>query len=280
MAQSGSAMSARIALDEAASLLATAGLDASEVYELAEVAGADDSRLLALTRERLAGKPLGQLTGRQRFLGLDLLTAPEVLVPRGETELLGRIAIEVLRAAGSEGRDVRFLDLCCGSGNLACAIARQVPTARGWASDLTSPAVELTRRNAERLGLLDRIQVLQGNLFGPLAGLGLEGSLDAVVCNPPYISTSKLGGDRAGLLIHEPREAFDGGPYGLSIHQRVTREAAVFLRPGAPVLVEVGEGEHRQVQLLFERAGGWERPEMRSDGNGVPRVVIARKRTA
>src|SRR5262249_7478021 len=148
-------MNERLALNEAQRLLATAGLDTSEAVQLAEVAGIDDRRLLSLTRERVAGKPLGQLTGQQRFLGLDLLTAPEVLVPRAETELLGRTAIEVLRAAAEGGREMLFLDLCCGAGNLACAIAAAVPTARGWASDLTRPAVELARRNLERLGFQD-----------------------------------------------------------------------------------------------------------------------------
>jgi release factor glutamine methyltransferase len=255
-------------------------VNTSEVDALAEVANGDDERLLSLARERAAGKPLGLLTGRQRFLGLDLLTAPDVLVPRAETELLALTAIEVLRGAGDQSGQVRFLDVCCGSGNLACAIAANVPTALGWASDLTPQAVNLLRRNVERPGLLDRIHVLQGDLFAPLIGLGLEGSLDAVVCNPPYISTGKLAADRAELLLHEPREAFDGGPYGLTIHQRVTREGAAFLRPGAPLLVEVGEGQHRQIALLFDRARVWEKPEMRCDANGVPRVVFARRKAA
>ncbi len=215
---------------------------------------------------------------RQAFLGVELLTAPGVLVARVETELLARAAIEVLRGVAAAGRVPTFLDLCCGSGNLACAIAQHVPSARGWASDLTTPAVELARRNVARLGLDRRVQVLQGDLFAPLAALSLEAPLEAIVCNPPYISTRRLAGDRAALLEREPREAFDGGPYGLSVHQRVARGAAMFLAAGSPVLLEFGEGQDRQVVQLLNRAGCWDEPALFRDVNGTARVVMARRK--
>jgi release factor glutamine methyltransferase len=168
-----------------------------------------------------------------------------------------------------------MVDLCCGSGNLACAIASHFPSLRVWACDLLPAAVELTRRNAEALGVAARVTVLQGDLLAPLADQGLEGTLDALVCNPPYISTGRLAGDRSSLLRHEPREAFDGGPYGLTIHQRVAREAGPLLRPGAPLLMEIGAGQDQQVLRLLDRAGGWHASEVRRDACGVPRVVVA-----
>lgn len=264
-------------LDRAASSLRDAGLDAAEARSLAEAAGADPARLAELVQRRIAGTPLAYLTGRQRFMGIDLLTAPGALIPRPETELLARAAIEFLRPAAQAG-GARFLDLCCGSGNLACAIAVHVPEARGFACDLTPEAVQLARRNVEHLGLAGRVEVLQGDLFAPLAGRGLDGGLDALVCNPPYISTGRLTRDRAPLLAHEPREAFDGGPYGLAIHQRVAREAPAFLRPGAALMIELGEGQDRQVVLLLKRAGSWEEPEVLRDPAGVARAVMARRK--
>jgi release factor glutamine methyltransferase len=212
---------------------------------------------------------------RTRFLSVELRTAPGVLVPRPETELLGSAAVEVLRTVVDH--PPLFVDVCCGSGNLACAIAAAIPAARGWATDLTTAAVDLARRNVEDLGIDSRVQVLQGDLLAPLVGLCSDGTLDAIVCNPPYISTGRLARDRAGLLEHEPREAFDGGPYGLTIHGRIAREAAALLRPGAPLLVEVGEGQERQVVLLLKRAGSWEEPQLHFDG-GSPRVVVARRK--
>src|SRR5205823_4377766 len=105
----------------------------------------------------------------------------------------------------------------CGSGNLSCAIATHVPGARVWSSDILDACVALTRRNVARHGLDARVTVTQGDLFAPLAAFGLEGTVDAVVMNPPYIASVRLEKDRAELLNGEPREAFDGGPYGISM---------------------------------------------------------------
>lgn len=213
------------------------------------------------------------LAGRQTFLDVELLCGPGALVPRPETELLGRRAIEKVRASRAEPR---VIDMCCGAGNLASAIAVHVPAARVWASDLTDGCVGWARRNVDALALSGRVTVKQGDLFAPLAGLGLEGSIDVVVCNPPYISTGRLGSDRASLLELEPREAFDGGPYGLTIHQRVMREALPFLRAGGWLLFEFGLGQERQVKMLFERARSYEEIELVPDATGAMRVVLGR----
>lgn len=251
----------------------------AEAEALARAAGGDPARAEELARARAAGRPLAYLTGRQLFMGVELEAAEGALVPRAETELLGETAVALLREAEvREGRPARFVDLCCGSGNLVCGIAARLPGARAWACDLTGGAVALARRNVARLGLEGRVSVLQGDLLAPLAGLGLEGALDAVVCNPPYISSGRLAKDRAALLAHEPREAFDGGPYGLSIHQRAVREAAPLLRPGGALVFEVGEGQDKQVTSLFARAVSYDAAETRADAAGKGRVVLARKK--
>ena len=211
-------------------------------------------------------------SGRAPFMGLELVIAPGALVPRAETELLGCTALEALRGIDAP----RVIDMCCGSGNLACAIAHRLPAARVWASDLTEGCTTVARRNVQHLRLTERVHVAQGDLFAGLAGLGLEGTVDAVVCNPPYISEKRLEGDRATLLEHEPREAFDGGPYGLSIHQRVLKDAAAFLRPGGVVLFEVGLGQDRQVELLFRRARIYGAATVARDAGGEGRVVYGR----
>jgi release factor glutamine methyltransferase len=220
--------------------------------------------------------------GHQTFLGIDLLCGAGALVPRPETELLGRTAIEKVKAVGASPR---VIDVCCGAGNLGCAIATLVPEARVWATDLTDGCVGWTRRNVEHLRLGDRLTVHQGDLFAGLADAGpggssLEGTIDVIVCNPPYISTGRLAGDRAGLLEHEPREAFDGGPYGLTIHQRVLKEALPFLKPGGWLLFEIGEGQDRQIALLFQRARAYEAIGLAQNAAGTPRVAFGRVKAA
>lgn len=215
-----------------------------------------------------------QQSGRQIFCGIELLAGTGALVPRAETELLGRTAAECLR---EEVAAPRIIDMCCGSGNLACFLATELLHAQIWAADLTEPCVDLARRNADLLGIADRVHVHQGDLFEALQGLELETSIDAVVCNPPYISSGKLASESATLLEHEPREAFDGGPYGLSIHQRVIAEAPLYLKPGGWLLFEFGLGQERQVEKLIERAKRYVDFRTLADANGNPRVAAARR---
>ncbi|MDB5863154.1 MAG: methyltransferase [Betaproteobacteria bacterium] len=215
--------------------------------------------------------------GSTTFMGVELFVAPGALVPRAETELLGNTAVELLRGMAAP---VRAIDMCCGAGNLACGIAHHVADARVWAADLTTPCVEIAQRNVERLGVASRVSVHQGDLFKAFDGVGLEGTIDAVVCNPPYISDKRLEGERAVLLDLEPREAFAAGPYGLGIHMRVVKDALAFLRPGGALLFEVGLGQDRQVKILFERAREYERIEVVHNAAGEGRVVLGYRKPA
>ncbi|RUV29880.1 MAG: class I SAM-dependent methyltransferase [Mesorhizobium sp.] len=210
--------------------------------------------------------------GRTNFMGLELLIAPGALVPRPETELLGTTALDVLSQMNLPAP--RVVDMCCGAGNLACAIARYAPTARVWASDLTDGCVEVARRNVAHHGMADRVSVLQGDLFSAFSGLELDGTMDVIVCNPPYISEKRLERDRAHLTELEPREAFAAGPYGLSIHMRVIKDAPRYLRRGGILLFEVGLGQDRQVISLLERSKAYENIRAVTNEAGEGRVVV------
>lgn len=224
---------------------------------------------------RRAAAPAGGFEPRlHHFMSVTLELVPGVLVPRRETELLGRSAVAILHD-GALGSVV--IDMCCGSGNLALAIAAEIPSARVWAADLTDSTVALARSNAERLVLQDRVTIRQGDLFGALEGEELAGAADMIVCNPPYISTARLDSEGAHLLEAEPREAFDGGPYGISIHQRLIRDALGFLKPGGWLLFEFGLGQDRQVAALIARAKAYEPVTFARDEAGMPRVALARK---
>jgi release factor glutamine methyltransferase len=248
-----------------------------EARRIVEAAYGDRELSLRFVQQRLAGMPLGYVLGYESFMGLKLIAAPGALVPREETELLGYTAVDTLRGLGTPSAKV--IDMCCGSGNLACGIASHLPTVRVWASDVTDGCVTLTRRNVTHLGLEERVTVVQGDLFAGLRDFALEGAVDLVVCNPPYISEKRLAGDRGHLLQHEPREAFDGGPYGLSIYQRVVKEALTFLRPGGTLLFEIGLGQDRQVQMLFDRTHAYEDVRMVKNEAGDSRVASGKTRS-
>lgn len=211
---------------------------------------------------------------RYQFLDLELILLGSVLAPRAETELLACHAIRLLRE--TETTEPLVVDMCCGSGNVGLAIAHAVRSVRLLSADLTEDTVETARANATRLGLADRVSVHQGDLFGALSGEGAEGKASMIVCNPPYISTARLEGESAHLLESEPREAFDGGPYGISIQQRLVREAPTFLKPGGLLLFEFGVGQERQAQSLLTRSRVFECLDFPTDAEGRPRVAVAR----
>lgn len=220
-----------------------------------------------------AGKSNCSLLGPvAMFCGHPFRVGPGVLVPRPETELLARVALASLQGCANP----KIIDMCCGAGNLAVTIALARGDASVVAADLTDAACAFARDNAEHLGVGDRVEVRQGDLFSALDGLDLGEGVDLIVANPPYISTGRLAGDKAYLLGQEPREAFDGGPYGVAIHQRLVREAGAFLKERGVLAFEFGIGQRAQVERLFSRAGNWTDVTFETDAAGEPRVASAR----
>jgi len=268
-------------LDDVIALLVQGGIEeaqseAHRIIKSAEITlpgGEEGAR--AMARRRASGEPLAYVLGHEVFMGVELVAAAGALAPREETELLGNTALAALRAVAATVP--RVIDMCCGSGNLACALAHHMHGTQVWASDLTDGCIAVSRRNVDHVGVSSQVQVSQGDLFAGLQGCGLEGTIDVIVCNPPYISKGKLASERAELLKHEPLEAFDGGPYGLSIHQRVVKDALVFLRPGGILLFEIGLGQDRQVKMLFERTKSYEDIQLVANAAGQVRVVSGRK---
>lgn len=232
--------------------------------------------------EHVTAAPLGSQPGaaipplgdEAMFLGLNLALGPNVLVPRKETELLARVCIDQLRLAPPSAN---VIDMCCGCGNLAVAIACHHETVQLWACDLTMDSVAAAKRNVDRFALQDRVTVILSDMFQSIRGMGLENQVFLVMCNPPYISSSRLQGDRAHLLQREPREAFDGGPYGISIQQRLVRDALDFLVPGGWLAFEFGEGQERQAAAAIARTKSYGELRFVLDHNNIPRVAIAQK---
>jgi release factor glutamine methyltransferase len=255
--------------------------EAREILEVSRALNGDDHISLALdmARKRADGAPLGLVTGRQVFMGVELSTRRDVLVPREETELLGRNVIAILqaRADAEPERELRLIDMGCGSGNITCVAAKAINRLRVWASDITESCTALTLANVALHSLQDQVEVTRGDLFEPLRGRGLESSIDVVGMNPPYLAVTSLENQRADLLRHEPREAFDGGPYGLSLHSRLIRNAPDFLKVGGYLLFEFGLGQAKQVRLLAERSKMYSDIRFSSDQSGEPRVAILRK---
>ena len=155
-------------------------------------------KLENLVRQRLQGTPLAHLTGRQRFMDLELLAGPEALIPRKETELLARGALAVVKEiVAAQGKAV-VVDVCTGSGNIACTIAHYEPNAMVYAADVSPEAVGLAQRNARHIGVHERVTFREGDLLKPFEADPGFGNVDVVTCNPPYI------GRQAGRIRRRP----------------------------------------------------------------------------
>ena len=236
---------------------------------------AGESRLNALIDQRLSGIPLAHLSGRQHFMGLEMLAGKEALIPRAETELLGGAALEVLRGLAANTDSVTVIDVCTGSGNLALALAQHEPKARVFAADLSSEAVDLARRNAVHLGLQSRVEFRVGDLLEPFNQSEFHGRVDLLVCNPPYISSKKVDTMSGEISGHEPRLAFDGGPLGVRILQRLIREAPSYLKTGAWLAFEVGHGQGPSVLKRLQMGGAFVQQRSVCDAHGKIRALLA-----
>jgi release factor glutamine methyltransferase len=251
-------------------------VQAASERALPALTAAQSQRLAELVDERLHGTPLAHLTQRQRFMGLELLAGPQALIPRRETELLGHAAAQLLAEAARGGRAVLALDVCTGSGNLALGMAALVPTARVLAADLSPEAVALARQNVLALGLQQRMDVREGDLLAPFDEVEFVGQIDVLTCNPPYISSPKIDTLPSEIAAHEPRLAFDGGPFGIRILQRLIREAPRFVRPGGWLAFEVGLGQGPAVSKRLTPTAGYAEVRALADAQGEVRALLAR----
>jgi release factor glutamine methyltransferase len=200
-----------------------------------------------LIKKRLAGEPVAYLLGEHEVWGLPVYVDRDVLVPRPDTETV----VEVARDTVADRKaPCRVLDLCTGSGAIAIALAKELPAAMVVATDVSAAAVAIARRNAERNGFAERVEVRAGDLFAPLAGE----TFDLIVSNPPYIASAVIP-TLSAEVKREPVLALDGGADGLGFYDRICAEAAAHLVAGGALVVEHGYDQADAVRARFERAG-------------------------
>ncbi len=223
---------------------------------------------LQLIERRFHGEPIQYITGETEFYGLPFRVTPDVLIPRPETEHLVERAV----ATAPLFRRPRVVDVGTGSGAIAIAVAHEWPEATITAIDISAPALELARRNAERIGFADRIRFLDGDLLAPVKGEQFE----IIVSNPPYVPEL----DRPTLSVevrdHEPALALFAGPDGLAVYRRLIPAAFACLIPAGYLLLEIGYGQSAAINALLSEAG-FANIEFLPDLQGIPRVVSAQR---
>ena len=229
-----------------------------------------ESKVADYLDRRLKGEPVAYITGAWEFYGLPMTVTPDVLIPRMDTELLVDTAKSLL-----VGRkmDARILDLCCGSGCIACALGHELPASKLVAVDISASALQVCRKNLAANRLSSRCLTLQADAIAapPLS----IGSFDMIVSNPPYIESGEIMTLDSSVRDYEPIWALDGGEDGLRFYKGILKYWKSLLRPGGYMLFEVGEGQAETVKELF-LAAGFASAETRKDTLGVERVVIGK----
>ena len=237
------------------------------------------ARLKALISQRLAGTPLAYLTGRQQFMNIELLADRRALIPRKETELLGYTALNILDDIRlNDATGLRAIDLCTGSGNLACAMAKHLPELHITGSDISIEALTCAMGNRSFLNLdPQRIGFIASDLLYGFNPSACRQKISMIICNPPYISEAKVSQLDKEIICHEPSQAFNGGPLGLSILTRLVKESAAYLTDHGWICCEVGLGQGKWLAQRFERTRSYQRVITTSDTSGEIRVVAAQR---
>lgn len=228
----------------------------------------DDQRAVMrdLVKRRGAAEPVAYLVGHREFFSLDFDVRPGVFIPRPDTEILVLAALDVLKDRTSP----QALELCSGSGCISVAIARNHPTVQITAVELSPQVIETTRSNVLKHQVDDRVAVLQGDLFSPLAA---ETRFDLIVSNPPYVQQGEIAGLAADIRDHEPHLALNGGEDGLDVIRRLVRESVARLKPGGWLMFELSpEQADAAVQLM--NMAGYVHVGVRNDLSGQARVVV------
>ncbi|MEU0037150.1 MULTISPECIES: peptide chain release factor N(5)-glutamine methyltransferase [unclassified Streptomyces] len=238
--------------------------------ELHTVKDADfDARYWEVIARREAREPLQHITGHAYFRYLELQVGPGVFVPRPETESVVGWAIDAVRAM--DVVEPMIVDLCTGSGAIALALAQEVPRSRVHAVELSEDALRWTRKNVEG----SRVDLRQGDALE--AFRDLDGQVDLVISNPPYIPLTEWEYVAPEARDHDPELALFSGEDGLDLIRGIERTAHRLLRPGGVVVVEHADTQGGQVPWIFTEERGWADAADHPDLNNRPRFATARK---
>src|SRR6185437_924023 len=237
---------------DAGSLLAyVLGRDRSFIITHAEdVIGEEQAERFRECLERRAqGEPLQYITANQEFLGLDFEVTKDVLIPRPETELLVETALNLF----AEPAAAPFIcDVGTGSGCIIITLMHKLKESRAVALDISSDALAVARRNAERHGVSERIDFILSDCFAALTLGESRASFDLIVSNPPYVEEGAMADLQREVRDFEPHNALAAGADGLDIIRRLLHDAPGFLKPRGYFLFEIGFNQEAAVGQLLD----------------------------
>ncbi len=232
-------------------------------YELSE---SESSKFQNLLTRRAAHEPLQYIRGQQEFFGLDFIVNSDVLIPRPETELIVETAIEIL----NEKQNPRFCEIGTGSGCISVSILHSIKNASAIGADISEKALEITKTNAEKNAVLDRLSLINSDVFESFQ----DEKFDLIVSNPPYISIGDFKDLQVEVKNFEPQNALTDFDDGLSIVEKIISDAPRFLKSDCYLLMEIGFNQSNRVREMFDLRI-WQTIEFLTDLQGIPRMTKA-----
>ena len=233
----------------------------------------EKNTLRKFVARRVLREPIAHILERKEFWSLDFKITPDVLIPRPETEILIETLLS-LNIKNTTELPLRLLEIGTGSGAIAVVAALEIPKLQVTATDYFLEALNVARFNAEKHGVIDKINFIQSDIFSEIP---VE-LYDCIVSNPPYIQTSYLNDLMPDVIDFEPQSALDGGYDGLDFYKQIIPEALNYLKQGGMVVLEVGEIQAKEVSSFFYAISNYEEIKVTKDYSGYDRVVSARKK--
>ena len=226
--------------------------------------------IAALAARRLAHEPIARILGRKEFWGLPFKLNADTLLPRPETETVVEATLAALDGEHRSSRGLRIVDLGTGSGALLLALLSELPNAFGIGTDISVTALGCARDNAAALGLATRTSFVACDYAA-----ALQGPIDIVVSNPPYVARGEIAGLQPEVRDYDPLRALDGGPDGLDGYRAVAAHAPRLLAPNGVLAMELGRDQLSAVTAIFAPTGlaPW---APRHDLAGIARALVLR----
>ncbi len=271
----------------AAARLAAAGVESSD-YELRlllaaamgvdslclnDIPNAEQTALFEqMLQKRLQHMPVDKILGHRGFYKYDFKVNTDVLSPRPDTETLLEEALDCIKADGA----ATVLELGVGSGCIITSLLAETPSLQGTGVDISAPALRVARQNADMLGVMPRLKLLNASWFDADFLSLFSQRFDIIVSNPPYIPSAEIPSLEEDVKNYDPLPALDGGSDGLDSYRRIAELAPRLLTEQGRILLEVGENQAHDVAAIFVGAG-LKLAKIRNDLSGIERCVSLKK---